>query len=124
MQDISIVDSSGEKVIHEERNVNTSPSALGGPDGELERVAIGQVLNIGSDEISEGREKIDSIVRWAKTQSEDHSFQNLKWIVKQLEMKLGTPDFGESRLTKVSRFAFLDMEGKRIEMEKEQLYGI
>ena len=123
MQDIKIVDDLNQEAVHEERDINTNPDSSDGSTGEMARVATAQVLGIKADDMAENKAKMDTIVKWAKAQTEDHSLTNLKWVIKNLEMKLGTPNFGETRVTKVARYAYLDMEGKRIEKEKELLYG-
>ena len=124
MQNITVVDSQGQEVPSESRDINSAPTGAIVPDGEIARTAAAHVLGVKADEMAENKEKLTTVVLWAKEQTDDYSVTNLKWVIKNLEMKLGTPDFGETRLTKVARFAHLDLEGRRIEQEKQRLYGI
>lgn len=123
IQDIKIVDAQGKEVVESQTDINATPDDMDFAEGEISRVAVAQVFNMKSDEIGENKQKMDTLIKWAKEQTEDHSMQNLKWVIKNLEMRLGSPAFGENRITKVARYAALDLEGKRIEREKEQLYG-
>ena len=43
---------------------------------------------------------------------------DIKWAVRDLRMRIGTPTFGDST-QHLARFAYLDMEEKRIKAEKE-----
>jgi hypothetical protein len=96
-------------------------SALDGGlmDGYLER-SIGSVLGLEtSSELSVNKAKINTLLNYAKSQTEDHSPENLKWVIRSLELKLGTPPFAEKRVNWLSRYAYLLTEEKKIQKEKE-----
>jgi hypothetical protein len=120
--EIKIVDEKGQEKKVEE--------TLEAPQGDkmdvvnpysLDEIAIHQVLEVDGDaDKSKYRNEIKTLHEWAKTQTKDMSPENLKWTVRELQLKLGTPPFGEDRVKFLSNFAYLDMEGKRIEKEKKK----
>lgn len=42
--------------------------------------------------------KAKDILKWAKSQTEDHSPENLKWIIRDMEFKIGSPGVGEKMI--------------------------
>ena len=42
--------------------------------------------------------KAKDILQWAKSQTEDHSPENLKWIIRDMEFKIGSPGVGEKMI--------------------------
>lgn len=118
--DIKIVNQSGEEI-----KPDTTPLVSKHLESdalpEMEARAIGQVMGLetGTD-ISKNMDKINTILEWAKQQTEDHSLENLKWVVRNLELKLGSPPFLENRLTFLTRYAYLLTQEKKIQDEKKQ----
>lgn len=87
----------------------------------IEEASIHQILELDGDaDKSKYSNEIKTLYNWVKTQTDDLSPENIKWIVRELQLKLGTPPFGEDRVKFLSRFAYLDMEGKKIDKEKEK----
>lgn len=84
--------------------------------GEINHIAVKQVLDIGRDDNSYDSD-INILVNWAKSQTDSDDPMELKWIVRDLQMRLGTPLHGDS-IKQLSRFAYLDLEEKRIKKEK------
>ena len=119
--EIKIVDPVGNEISEPRSNEHHQPGSIGGEVGEIERIAIAQVLDMDLKDISKNQNKIDDLIDWAKAHSKSNDPMHLKWAIKNLEAKLGTPNFGETRIAKLSRYAYLDMEGKRLEAEKMSL---
>ncbi len=88
----------------------------GGNDGEINTIAIRQVLDVTDSAEYEG--EIKTLIEWAKatTGSSDHT--ELKWAIRDLQMRLGTPLHGDA-IKNLARFAYLDLEEKRIQKEKK-----
>ena len=87
---------------------------------EMESRAIGQVMGLEKDsEFGQYQDKIQTLLDYAKSQTDDHSLENLKWVVRSLELKLGTPPFAEKRITWLSRYAYLSTEEAKLKKEKE-----
>lgn len=118
MADIKIVDSEGKVVVSEEREL-TSENNISAPvnDGLMER-AIAEVVGIDNEtDKSRYADKLSTLLAYAKTQTKDHSPENLKWAIRSLELRLGTPPLAEKRINYVSRYAYLAMESQKIKKE-------
>lgn len=121
--DIKIVDENGKEpeVESVEKSVETSDKMeVVNPYG-IEEMSIQQMLELDGDaDKQKYTPEIKTLYNWVKTQTKDLSPENIKWTIRELQLKLGTPPFGEDRVKHLSRFAYLDMEGKRIEQEKKK----
>jgi len=122
--DIKIVDHTPrtktdlEKV--QESNDNSMPQQTveGVEPGMIDGIAVRQVLEIDRDS-KDYDDDIKILVDWAKTQVDGDDPVKLKWAIRDLRMRLGTPAFGDS-IKHLSRFAYLDLEEKRIKKEKQR----
>lgn len=106
-------ESSPEKPLESERSIS-SPVLP-----EMELGAIADVLDIDRKAIGKWDDQLNELLHYAKTQSKDHSLENLKWAIRSLELKLGTPPLAEKRITFLSRYAYLLKEESAIKKEKE-----
>lgn len=86
----------------------------GANDGEINQIAVRQVLEI---EKGEYQDELETILEWAKSQTKSDEYTDLKWAIRDLSMRLGTPTHGD-RIKHLARFAYLDLEEKRIQKEK------
>lgn len=122
--DIKVVDSAGSPIKPTE--IVTTPNEVGGsqPD-ELNQREIGRVLGVENDgDFNKYQPNLKTLLDYAKTQTTDHSPENLKWIVRSLNAKLGSPPFGEDRVKFITRYAYLLTEEKRIANERKKFEGI
>lgn len=88
---------------------------------ELEKKAICQVMGLENDgDADRYSEKIDILLDYAKTQTTDKTLEGLKWAVRNLEMKLGSPPLSEKRINYVAQFAYLELQQKKLQKEKEK----
>lgn len=85
--------------------------------------AIGQVLGLEEKEFSRYDDKLNTLLDYAKMKTEDHSPEGLKWAIRNLELKLGTPQIGEKLIDYITRYAYLELEELRVQKEKEKFYG-
>lgn len=112
----------GEEPVKSETQVVEPVSKLSSPAlPELQEKAIHQVM--GFERESDAhlyKHDIQILLDYAKSQTKDHSPENLKWIIRSLELKLGTPPLAEKRIKWLARYAYLSMESKKIEDEKKQ----
>lgn len=106
----------------EESNKASLPQQVieSGDPGLISSTAIKQVLEIEKD-LPAYEDEINILVKWAKSQveGEDTDYTKLKWAVRDLKMRIGTPAFGDP-IKNLARFAYLDLEGKRIDKEKRK----
>ena len=84
--------------------------------GVINGIAVRQVLELGPHD-SEHDGDVKILVEWAKEQVGEDDPMKLKWAVRDLRMRIGTPSFGDP-IKHLSRFAYLDLEEKRIKAEK------
>lgn len=117
--DIKIIDDSGQEIKSEQNPIESEKNVSAPAIPELELKAMGQVLGVENDsEIGRNEDRLKTLLDYAKSQTDDHSLENLKWIVRSLELKIGTPPFGEDRLAYVARYAYLLSEESNINKEK------
>lgn len=116
--DIKIVGEDDKIEKSEKLDVNSHKEIEGPIQDQLSQRAVTQVLGLDENG-QEGRFKkeIETLVEYAKSRTEDYSPENLKWIIRQLELKVGTPPFGEHRARYLARYAFLHLERKKIDKE-------
>jgi hypothetical protein len=89
----------------------------GANDGEINTIAAYQVLDIEQDDRSRYSKEINTLVEWAKQTTGSDEHEKLQWAIRDLKMKLSTPPH-EARIKYLARFAYLDLEEKRIKKEK------
>ena len=87
---------------------------------QLETQAIADIFNMEGKEVIKYSDKLELLLEYAKTQTTDHSLENLKWVIRGLEMKLGTSPLGEKLINRLTQYAYLCLEGKKIDKEKER----
>lgn len=81
----------------------------------IESIAVAQTLEIeGSDYENE----INTLIEWAKQKTGSEDYMDLKWAVRDLRLKLGTPTFGDP-VKNMARYAQLDLDEARIKKDKE-----
>lgn len=100
-----------------DKSVDQPQQTLDTPS-DMHYIAVKQVFDIDRDS-DEYDDDINILVRWAKQQVDDDDPIALKWAIRDLRMRLGTPTHGES-IKHLTRFAYLDMEEKRIKREKQE----
>jgi len=100
--------------------IGTSDSILSSmPDIEL--MSVAQVMGLEGKQKNKYKDQLKTILDWAKSKTEDHSPVNLKWVVRDLSMRISSTPMSEPRITRVARFAYLELQGKKIEAEKHSL---
>lgn len=112
--DIKIIGASPtETEVLEEKEVG---KLEGANDGEINTIAVRQVLDIESP--SEYKSEINTLLEWAKATTGSDDYMELKWAIRDLQMRIGTPLHGD-RVKNLARYAYLDLEDKRIQKEKK-----
>lgn len=115
------VDDKGEIVAQPSEKPMESKSVESAVLPEIEAKSVASVLGIETDsEMARYQDKIGTLLEWAKQQTTDHSPESLKWAIRSLELKLGTPPLSEKRINYVARYAFLSLQERAIAKEKQQ----
>lgn len=70
-------------------------------------------------------DKMKEVLSWAKGQTEDHSPENIKWVIRDLEFKLGSPGVGEKIIDYVHQYVGLVKQKQEVEgkLKKYNPYG-
>ncbi len=88
---------------------------------EISEKAIGQVLGLETPEQrTKYQDNIRTLLEYAKNNSTDQTPEGLKWAIRSLELRLGTPPFAEDRVKYVTRYAYLLNEEKRLTKERRK----
>jgi hypothetical protein len=116
--DIKIVDQEGQEIPQEEKKLDATPTPSI-PDGVLLVEQIGQLFDFKPSEVSQYKTKIRTLIDYAKLKTDDHSPEGLKWALRNLQLKVGTPPIGEKMINYLTRYAYLYLETKKLEKERE-----
>lgn len=102
----------------QERNDASMPQQVieDGDAGEISHIAVKQVLELDRD-TSDYDNEINTLVDWAREQTGGDDPIELKWAIRDLRMRLGTPTHGDA-IKHLARFAYLDLQEKKIKSEK------
>lgn len=105
---------------------NVRSMVVGGePLEEALLKAVEQVMGLDNDsERHRYAAKVRTLLDWAKTQTKEHTPENIMWAIRSLELKTGTPPLAEKRINYIARMAYLLSEGKKIDGEIKSLSGI
>lgn len=123
--DIKVVNSKGEEVKNSSVPVEPKETISGIQPDELNQREVGKVLGLENEsDFNKYQLDLKILVDFAKTQTTDHSPENLKWVIRSLEMRLGTPPFAEDRVKFITRYAYLVTEEKRIKEERKKFEGL
>ena len=114
MADITIV---GEK--KQESVIDKQPEQISAPvRPEVIRSSVEQAMGLESQEdMHRYQDKVDILVEYTKSQTKDWSPESIKWVIRSLEMKLGTPPFSEKRINYVAQYAYLMMEKRKLDSD-------
>lgn len=111
----------GKVVIPEEPKAPEQPAPMDSYQlpGVMDEEAVAQVLDV-HDKMTLYDHELKTIVKWAQNEGYKNP-DELKWIVRSLQTKLATPPLTEKWVTRVARYAYLQLEGNRLQKEKESL---
>lgn len=119
--DIKIIGDAGQEVQPATKQIQNPTGLEGGLPGELEQKAIGQVLGLENpSDLGKYTDNLKTLIQYAKSQTDDHSPESLKWVVRSLELKLNTPPFLEDKVKYIARYAWLLTEEKRLSSERQK----
>lgn len=115
--DIKVVDPAGKEIPKEKiRKEYEAPESTPVKEGEIELQQVGQLFDMKPTECQKFANKLNTLIDYAKTQSDDHSITGVKWAIRSLQGKLGTPPLGQSWIAYLTEYAHLKLES--IERQK------
>lgn len=119
MSDIKIVDQNQEEVVNEVTEIATPPEIE--QDGVMLREQVAKILfDFNPSEMASYKDKLTTLIDYAKLKTDDHSPDGIKWALRQLGMKLGTPPLGEKLINYLHVYAKLYLQGRRIDEAKQR----
>jgi len=89
-------------------------------DSDLLIQSVGQIFNLRPQEIQAQKEKINLLIDYAKLMTDDHTTEGLKWAVRALQGRVGTPPLGEKWLSYLSKYAYIKLESMELQKEVEK----
>jgi hypothetical protein len=119
MADIKIVSTEPEK----DESIGTASTIESPVSEQLIQNALAEVSGV-ENEVHKYSSELKNLLEWAKQNTDDHSIEGLRWAIRQLDMRLGSTQIGEKRIHLLNRFAYLEMQGKKIKKELEKISRI
>lgn len=126
MAEIREVDDKGEVVESGPKKEISPGDVLQAPTLDLMEVAAQQVLGIETEsEKSRYDSKVKAIIDWAKLQTDDHTPEGIKWAIRDMQMKIGSPRGGESHIDYLFSYVALATQKKDVDskLAKYNKYG-
>ena len=122
MSTIQIVNEDGTPKAQEQPKELTTPPTMTGPVfQELELKAVGEAMGMESEqERSRYQAKLETIRDYAKQMTGSNDIEGLRWAIRELQLKLGTPPLSEKRIDYVARYAYLLTQEHSIKREIER----
>lgn len=97
-------------------------SVTAGVPYEIERGIISEMYGLDETEAKRSDQKINTLLEYAKSQNKELTPENLRWTLRELELKLGTPPISETMINYMARYAYLMTDKKKIEEEIKTFY--
>lgn len=119
MADIRVIGEEGQQLTDQKIEIK-NPDALIIPDGVLLVEQVGQLFDLKPSEVSQYKDKLGTLINYAKLKTDDHSPDGLKWALRSLGTKLGTPPLGEKLINYLHIYARLYLEGVRNKEERDK----
>jgi hypothetical protein len=114
--DIKVIGDTGE-VINNKPDERVPEQLVPPVLPQLMEDAIAQVMDIDSSERHKYADKLGTLMEYVKSQTKDLTPENIKWVIRSLELKLGTPPFAEKRINYVAQYAYLLSEKKKLDKD-------
>lgn len=73
------------------KEVKNTPDSTLVPHGEIDRMQLAQTFDLKPSEAGKYKKELDGLIEYAKLKTDDHSPEGLKWAIRSLGTKLGTP---------------------------------
>lgn len=89
-------------------------------DGDLLIQSIGQIFDMRPNQIQQSKEKLNLLIEYAKSITDDHTTEGLKWAIRALQGRVGTPPLGEKWLSYLSKYAYIKLESDKMQKEVER----
>ena len=116
--DIKVINSQGQVETPTEVGKESETTPL--LTGDLLYQSVGQIFDFKPSEVGQYREKLGTLIAYARTQTDDVSSEGLKWAIRALQNKVGTPPLGEKWVNWLSKYAYIKLEGLKLKQEADK----
>jgi len=116
---IKILDQEGNEQIPEVVEPK-APESIPVITGQMLTQSVGQMFDLKPTEIDEYQDKLNLLIDYAKTQTEERSPEALKWAIRSLQTRLGSPPLGEKWINYLGQYAWLKLESLKLNKEVER----
>lgn len=110
------------QAVEEKRPLETGDTVMAGMPMEQEKKIICDMYDLDEVEAKRSDYKIQALIDYVKAHNKELSPDNIRWTLRSLELKLGTPPIAEKRIDYMARYAYLMSEKKAIDKELEKFY--
>jgi hypothetical protein len=118
--EIKVVDQGGVELVPEVQREITEPDTTPIKTGEYLVQTVGQMFDLKPSEAGAYKDKINLLLDYARTQTSDTSPEGLKWAIRALQGKVGTPPLGERWINYLSKYAYIKLEGLKLAKDVEK----
>lgn len=120
--DIKIVDENGQ-VAKESVVAAKEPETVTVRLEDYLLPSIASLFDIKPSEIGEYKEKLKVLLKYARTQTNERTPEAIKWAIRSLQGKIGSPPSGERWINYLHRYITLRMEKEEIEEKIKSFEG-
>lgn len=117
---IKVVDDTGEEIQNNTSDETRENESEVSVTGRLLEDQVAQIFDLKPSELGQYRDKLRVLIEYAKSKTDDHSPDGIKWALRSLGVKLGTPPLGEKLINYLHIYAKLHLQGQRIDQEKQK----
>lgn len=120
MSQIKIVDPEGNEIEDTTPQEFVPSDMVAVPRESILLDGIAKMFDLSPLEYSQDKHKLETLLQYAKKKARDESLEEIKWALRSLGVKLGTPPLGERLIPYMYRFAKIHLEGLQIKEEEER----
>jgi len=84
---------------------------------------VAQLFDLKTNEVSEYKGKLQTLIDYAKSVSEDHTPEGIKWAIRELSFKVGTPPLGEKMINYLSLYAYTRSQRDELDSKLKKFEG-
>jgi len=101
--DIKIIGDTGEEV-KQEKSLDVKPDTVH-VEGEILLQQVANLFDLKPSDISHYKDKLNTLIAYAKSKTKDQTIEGLKWAIRDLSFRVGTPPLGEKMIDYLTLYA-------------------
>jgi len=116
---IKMVDPQGVE-IKQEVKVPVTPPNVVPSEGSIEHQQVAQLFDLNLNELNGYKSKLNTLIDYAKSITDDHSPEGLKWAIRDLSFKVGTPPLGQKSIDYLTLYAHTRTKRDKLNKQLEK----